>query len=86
MSLYKDKQIRELYDMRHRHDNMSDKPVDVENFILKKTIPPFTFMNDTMNEFLLKLQKIAYLLFDHVNILRNFRNYMVDKDYDQHIN
>ena len=86
MSLYKDKQIRELYDIRHRNDDFTDKRIDIENNILKKTIPPFTFYNDNMNEFILKCQKIAYLMFDHVNMLRNFKNYMVEKDYDQHIN
>ena len=86
MSLYKDKQIKELYDMRHRNDNFTDKRLNVEENILKKAIPPFTFQNDIMNGFLLGMQKMAYLLFDHVNVLRNFKNHMVEKDYDQHIN
>jgi len=86
MSLYRDKQIKELYDLRHRNDNLSTKVLDIENNILKKTLTPYIFQNKNMEDFLIKCQKIVYLMFDHVNILRNFKNYMVDKDYNNHLN
>ena len=86
MSLYKDKQIKELYDIRHRNDNRPYNAIDMDNNILKKSLPPFIYSNDTMNNFLTKLEKLVALILDHVHILRNFKNYMVDKDYNEHIN
>ncbi len=81
--LYKDKQIKELYDLKHRHDK-NDDWVDYEDVLLKKSLSPYLYKNDKMNDFLNNIQKITVLLFDNNNIIKNFKNYIVDKHYFKH--
>jgi hypothetical protein len=78
--LYRKKQLPELYYMKHRHDNDNDY-VDYENMLLDKTLTPYLYQNDTMNGFLKRLQPLVGLLFDQMNIVKNFKNYIVDKDW-----
>jgi hypothetical protein len=78
--LYERKQLPELHYMKHKHDN-DDSYYDYENNILDKSLSPYMYENDVMNGFLKKLQPLVSILFDHMNIIRNFKNYMVDK-YD----
>lgn len=78
--LYRKKQLPEIYYMRHRHDNDNDY-VDYENMLLDKTLTPYLYQNDTMNGFLKKLQPLVGLLFDQMNVVKNFKNYIVDKDW-----
>jgi len=85
MSLRKQRHIPELYDIKHRSDNLSNKPFDVENNILKKSMSGHIFENDNMNKFLLKFQKLVYVIIDQMFIMRNFKNFMVSKYYDDHI-
>ena len=80
MSLYKRKQIPELLYLKHLHDNDNDF-VDYENMLLDKTLTPYIYNNDTMFEYLKRLQPLVALLFDQMNVLRNLKNYMVDKDW-----
>jgi len=85
MSLYKDSQLKELFELKHRHDNNENDAFDIESNILKKTLSNFIFTNDTMNEFLLKMQRVYFLWFDQINILRNLKNWSVDKYYNNHV-
>jgi hypothetical protein len=78
--LYRKKQLPELYYLRHRHDNDNDY-VDYENMLLDKTLTPYLYQNDTMNGFLKRLQPLVGLLFDQMNVVKNFKNYIVDKDW-----
>lgn len=78
--LYRKKQLPELYYMKHRHDNDNDY-VDYENMLLDKTLSPYLYQNSTMNGFLKRLQPLVGLLFDQMNIVKNFKNYIVDKDW-----
>lgn len=78
--LYKRKQLPELYYMKHRHDTDNDF-VDYEKNILNKSLSPYIYENNMMNGFLTRLQPLVALLFDQMNIVRNFKNYMVDKDW-----
>jgi hypothetical protein len=78
--LYRKKQLPELYYMKHRHDNDNDY-VDYENMLLDKTLTPYLYQNDTMNGFLKRLQPLVGLLFDQMNVVKNFKNYIVDKDW-----
>ncbi len=78
--LYRKKQLPEIYYMRHRHDNDNDY-VDYENMLLDKTLTPYLYQNDTMNGFLKRLQPLVGLLFDQMNIVKNLKNYIVDKDW-----
>lgn len=81
--LFQRKQIKELYDLKHRHDN-NDQFVDYEKQILDSTLSPYMYKNEMMNSFLKKLQPLLSILFDQMNIIKNWRNYIVDKDYYQH--
>ena len=78
--LYQRKQLPELFYLKHRHDNDNDF-VDYEKNILKKALSPYMYENNMMNGFLTRLQPLVALLFDQMNIVKNFRNYMVDKDW-----
>lgn len=78
--LYERKQIPELELMKHRHDT-EDSYFDYENNILDKSLSPYIYNNDIMNGFLKRLQPLTSILFDHMNIVKNFKNYMVDKYY-----
>lgn len=83
--LYREKNIPELHDLKHRNDNQENEPIDIENNILKKSLSPHIYNNNNMNNFLNKLEKLSYLLVDQMYIMKNFKNYMVDKYYNKHI-
>lgn len=78
--LYQRKQLPELFYLRHRHDTDNDF-VDYEKNILNKSLSPYMYENNMMNGFLTRLQPLVALLFDQMNIVKNFKNYMVDKDW-----
>jgi hypothetical protein len=81
--LIEDKELPELYYMKHRHDDNKDF-IDYENSILDKMLSPYIYENDMMNSFLKRLQPLVAALFDQMNIAKNFRNIMVDKYYYKH--
>jgi hypothetical protein len=83
--LFEDKQVPELNYMKHRHDN-DNVQVDYGSKIMSSLLAPYLFNNDTMNTFLLRLQKPVSLLFDQMNVMKNFKNYIVDKYYYKHSN
>ena len=78
--IYQKKQLPELFYLKHRHDNDNDY-VDYENMLLDKTLTPYLYQNDTMNGFLKRLQPLVGLLFDQMYVVRNLKNYIVDKDW-----
>ena len=45
---------------------------------------PYIYENDMMNSFLKKLQPLTAKLFDQMNIMKNWRNYIVDKYHYKH--
>jgi len=71
--------------MKHRNDSGQDY-VDYENNLLNKTLSPYIFNNDLMNSFLQQLQVLVAILFDEHNVIKNFKNYIVDKYYYKHLN
>jgi hypothetical protein len=80
---FEEQHIPELYYMKHRHDSEDDY-IDYEKMILDKSLSPFLYNNDRMNFFLKSSQRLISILFDNVNIIKNFKNYMVDKYYYKH--
>jgi hypothetical protein len=58
--------------------------VDYEKIILKQSLSSYMFQNDIMNTWLLNLQSLVSLFFDQMNIMKNFKNYMVDKYHYKH--
>ena len=81
--LYKRNQLPELYTLKHRHDD-DNTFVDYENVILDKTLSPYLFENDLMTNYIKRMQPAVSILFDHMSLIKNFKNYIVDKyDYRQ---
>jgi len=78
--LYENNQIPELHYMKHRHDNDNDF-VNYQDNILDKSLSPYLYNNDIMNSFLKRLQPLVSILFDQHNIVKNFKNFLVDKYY-----
>lgn len=76
--LYEKQNLPELYYIKHIHDDNKNF-VDYEKNIFNKTLSPHMFENDTMNTWLNKLQSLVSLFFDQMNIMKNLKNYMVDK-------
>jgi hypothetical protein len=76
--LYDRKQLPELRYMKHFHDD-SDVNFDYEKDILNKSLSPYIYQNYVMANFLDKLQPMVSILFDQMNMMKNFKNYMVDK-------
>ena len=76
--LYKRKQLPELYYLKHRHD--SEKTyVNYDDKILERNLSSYLFNNDIMRGFLERLQPLLSSMFDRMNIVKNFKNYIVDK-------
>lgn len=71
-------QLPELRYMRQFHDDASPN-FNYEQDILNKSLSPYMFQNITMFNFLDKLRPMLSLLFDQMNFMKNFKNYMVDK-------
>jgi len=77
------KEIPELYFLKHRHDDFKDY-VDYEKQILNSSLSPYMYENDMMNSWLNKMQPLVSLLFDQMNVVKNFKNYIVDKYHYKH--
>lgn len=82
---YKDQYLEELYKLKHRHDDDKNY-VEYEETILTKTLSTKLFENERMFNFLDGLRKLVTILFDNFNIIKNFKNYNVDKYYYKHKN
>lgn len=76
--LYKRRQLPELWYLKNFHNNESDV-VNYEDKILKSNLSSYLFNNDIMNGFLERLQPLLANMFDRMNIVKNFKNFMVDK-------
>lgn len=75
--LYRDKELPELFYMKHRHDDQTS--IDYENQLFDKNLSPYLYQNDMMYLFLNRTQRLMYFLFDQANVLKNMKNYIVDK-------
>ena len=81
--LYDEKEIPEIFFMKHRHD--SDKTYNqYENNMLDRMLSPNIYNSDMMNGYLKRLQLLTAKLFDIFTIVKNWQNYSVDKYYNQH--
>ena len=77
--LYERKELPELHFIKHLHDDDDGKYIKYDETVLEKTLSPHIFLNDNMNEWLTKMQPLVAILFDQMNVMKNFKNYMVDK-------
>ena len=83
--LFQRKDLPELYFIKHRFDT-NDNFVDYESKILSSSLSPYIYKNDVMNTWLNKMQPLVALAFDQMNIIKNFKNYIVDKYEYRHSN
>jgi hypothetical protein len=81
--LYRRKDLPELHFLKHRHDD-ENLYVDYESKILDSSLSPYLYNNNLMNSFLKKLQPLVGLLFDQMNVMKNYKNFLVDKYYYKH--
>jgi len=82
--LYERKQLPELLYMKHRSDT-DDDFVKYDDKILDNSLTPYIFKNDMMFGFLKRLQPLVSILFDHMNSIKNWKNYIVDSYNYKHI-
>jgi hypothetical protein len=78
--LYDRTQLPELNYMKHRHDD-NNEYVDYESMLLDSSLSPYMFQNNVMNGFLTSLQTLTSIVFDQMNVMKNWKNYTVDKYY-----
>jgi len=81
--LHEEREIPEIYYMKHRHDDDREW-TDYENGMLDNMLSPYIYENDMMLPFLKRLQRLTAKLFDQMNVMKNWRNYMVDKYHYKH--
>jgi hypothetical protein len=81
--LHEEREIPELYYMKHRHDDDAEW-TDYENNMLDKMLSPYIYENAMMGVYLKRLQPLVAKMFDQVNIMKNFKNYIVDKYHYKH--
>jgi hypothetical protein len=77
--------LPEIYYLKHKNDDTTDF-VDYEKKLLKSSLSPYLYNNKNMEEFLNRLEKMVVVLFDNVNVVKNFKNYIVDKYEYKHPN
>jgi hypothetical protein len=81
--LYRKKDLPELHIFNHRHDD-GIKYIEYDKEILKNSLSPYLYNNPLMSMFLDKMQPLIAILFDQHNVVKNFKNYIVDKYYYKH--
>lgn len=81
--LFERRELPEIHFLKHRHDD-NDEFLRYEDKILDNSLSPYIYKNDLMNNWLKKLQPLVSLLFDQMNVVKNMKNYIVDKYYYQH--
>lgn len=82
---FEDQSLPELHYMKHRHDD-DDDYVNYEEKVLNNSLSSYIFNNDMMYLFLNKIRKLVSMMFDNHNIMKNFKNFIVDKYYFKHKN
>jgi hypothetical protein len=76
--LYDKQQLPELRFMKTFHDTETPNYYYEKN-LLEKSLSPYIYENRVMSFFLNKLQGLLSLQFDSINVIKNWKNYMVDK-------
>lgn len=76
--------IKELYDVKHKHDGLKNIGYDYEKDLLRKTLSPVLFKNDNLSEYLTQLQSLIVLRIDSIVAVRNKFNHIVGKYYNKY--
>lgn len=81
----KEKEIAELYNFKHIHDNYA-KGYEYEDKLLENSVSKHLYDNPNNATFLSHLNKQVVLMFEQVLLIRNLKNFFVDKYYNDHTN
>jgi len=84
--LYNKQYIPELNQFYHMNDDTNKNYVDYETEILNKSLSPYIFNSPIISSFLDKLRLLISLFFDEFNIIKNWRNFTVNKYWYKHVN
>jgi hypothetical protein len=82
---YEEKQLPELNFIKHLHDNDTEF-VNYSEKMVEKNFSSYMFKNNKMGGFLYLIQPLIVKFFDMFNVIKNWTNYTVDKDYYKHKN
>jgi len=79
-NLFKSRQQKN-YDIRKTAvDARKNRGNDYSQNVLKKSISAYIFRNNTMNDFIILIQKVISDLIDSVTYMRSFKSYTTKKD------
>jgi hypothetical protein len=83
--LYERQSLPELHHMKHLHDEDEVQTwIKYDEVVLKNSLSPHIFENDNMSNFISRIEPLVALLLDQMNVVKNLKNYIVDKyDYRQ---
>jgi hypothetical protein len=79
--LYREKQIKELYNLKHMADDKLHQGADYENELLRNFLSPVLYNNQNLVGYLDRIQNLLVLMIEEVNYVRNFYHTAVDKHY-----
>jgi len=82
----RESQIKELYDLKHRHDVELHTHFDWENKMLENMISSHMYNNPKMVDFLNKYQKLLVWMYESNVVVRNLYNYTVGKYWNKYNN
>ena len=82
----RESQIKELFDLKHRKDNEINQHFDYENELMNKMMPEYARRNNTVNEFIIRIQKLFVWGIETQLTIRNFYNFSVSRYYNRHPN
>jgi len=78
--------IKNLYKLKHIHDDLENQGFDYENKLLSKLLSGTMFENKHTKEYLNKLQQQFIWMIDSTLLIRNWWNYTIDKYSNNHNN
>jgi len=80
-NLFKSRQKRNYYVRKEVMDNRKNLGNDYSFNILKGSISKYIFRNNTMNDFVVMIQKVLTDLVDSVTYLKGYKSFTTKKDY-----
>ena len=82
--LDRERMIREVYDLQHKHDDDPTAGHRYEDDLLTRSVTPVILRNRQLSWFLGYVQSMMVVMVDQTQELRNLFNYTVDRYYDRH--
>ena len=77
-------EIPEMYNIRHKHDNITNDGFNYSDNMLIKTLSPVLYKNDNMDMFLTKLNSMIVTMVESVLPTRNIFYFTHNKYFNGH--